>query len=297
MGVSENILKTVAKLPPFPIVLQRAIQLLSDPNSSVQAIVDAIELDQSITANVLRLCNSAYFGRRRRVPSLKEALVLIGFNRLIEIIFDHESIGLFFAHDAQYTELWRHSVGCALLSGIVSKRLNRRTTPAYFTAALLHDIGKVALAVSFRDYLGEIKKCIQKEHLSFTEAEKKLIGVDHAMLGGILMETWSCPKPIVEAIRYHHTPSLASTNQEIVQRVYLCDLISAMMGIGDVVDEMSYQAYEEIWKQYNLKEEDKDWFIVQLKDRFHFVKEVLNLTVQQQEDSNLSDFIDTQILP
>jgi HD-like signal output (HDOD) protein len=172
MHLAQDILLSMASLPPFPIVLQRAIDLLNNPDSSIQDVVDSIQFDQSITANVLKICNSAYFGFKRRVYSLKEALVLMGFRQLIEIILSQEALNLFSNSNSQYKELWLHSVGCAFLSGLTARRLRERTTPIFFTVALLHDIGKLALAKFVKNYLWDTNKCIQEEEISFTEAEK-----------------------------------------------------------------------------------------------------------------------------
>ena len=112
MNLTEDILKSMAKLPPFPIVVQRAIHLINDPNSSTQEVVDAIQFDQSITANVLKVCNSAYFGLRRTIHSLREAWVMIGFDQLLEIILSGESVQ-FFAAPARDTISTTESSGAS----------------------------------------------------------------------------------------------------------------------------------------------------------------------------------------
>jgi len=281
MNLTDTILESMVNLPPFPVVVQRAIQLINDPKSSTQDVVEAIQFDQSITANVLKICNSAYFGLRRTVHSLKEALILIGFNQLLEIILSQESLNIFSTpcqgYDLEYGELWRHSVACALLTRIVSKRLGREASPTYFTAGLLHDIGKVALSKFVGNYFGDIKKCIHEEHLSFVEAEHKVLGIDHAELGGKITNQWNFPENIVAAVRYHHTPSLTSGEHEIVHLTYLCDLVAMITGIGGGADGLSYHAYQDVIKQYNLNENDIERFIVDLDDRIQLVNEMLNV--------------------
>lgn len=287
MNLDETILLSIAKLPPFPVVIQRAIQLIHDPNSSAQQVVDAIQFDQSITANVLKVCNSAYFGLRRNIHSLREALVMIGFNQLLEIIVSQGSVHLYSApcegYDLDHGGLWHHSVACALLSRIISKRLHREATPTHFTAALLHDVGKVALSKFVKDYFPEITKHVREDHISFTEAEKRVLGIDHAELGGKITKLWNFPRNIEFAVRYHHTPFLAPEDHEMVQLTYLCDLVAVITGIGGGADGLSYQGYEEIMSLYGLEEEDIDRFIVQLDDRFQLVKEILNLNVDAKK--------------
>jgi putative nucleotidyltransferase with HDIG domain len=280
MNLIDNILQSISELPPFPMVIQRALQLIDDPKSSAQDIVDVIQYDQSITVNVLKLCNSAYFGLRRNVNSLREALVMIGFNQLLEIIMSRESANLFRGSCKGYGlengGLWQHSVACSLLTRIISKRLNREVTPAYFTAALLHDVGKMILSKFVKDYFEEIKKTVQEKQISFVDAEREILGMDHAELGGKITEQWEFPKAIVSAVRYHHTPFLAKEDHDIVQMIYLCDVVALITGIGVGVDGLSYQSYGEVMKQYNLNEKDIEKFIVQLDDRFQLVNEVLS---------------------
>ena len=281
MNLIETILQSVTQLPPFPVVIQKALQLIDDPRVSAQDVVDVIQYDPSITANVLKVCNSAYYGLRRTVHSLKDAVVLIGFHQLVEIILGQASAQFISAackgYDLEGGELWRHSVACALLPRIISKRLNRVATATHFTAALLHDIGKILLSQYVKDYFEDIKKAVQGDHLSFIEAEKQILGIDHAELGSWIIEQWTFPKVIVSAVRYHHTPFLALEDHEFIQLVYLCDLVTMITGIGGGADGLSYHAYGEVMRQYDLKEKDIERFIVQLEDQFHRVEEVLNV--------------------
>ncbi len=282
MNLVQSILRKVAQLPPFPVVVQRALQLVADPNSSAQDVVDVIQFDQSITVDVLRLCNSAYFGLQRKVHSLREALVLIGFNQLFEIVLGRQSSHLFsrpFAgYDLQQGELWRHSVASALLSGIICKRLNRQASPVLFTAALLHDIGKVILSEFVKDYFDDIAKLVEERSISFSDAEKEILGIDHAELGGKITTEWKFPKVIVSSVRYHHTPFATSDQDEMVRLTHLCDVVAMLTGIGGGSDGLFYHSSEEIMNHYHLKEEDIERFIVQLDDLFGQVKELLNVT-------------------
>ena len=279
MNLVDKILQSVTGLSPFPVVMDRVIQIINDPKSSAQDVVDVIQYDQSITASVLKVCNSSYFGLRRTVHSLREALVIIGFNQLLEIILGQGSSNLLArpckGYNLQAGALWQHSVGCALLSRIIKKRLRKEASFAHFTAALVHDIGKVTLGQFVQDYLEDIKKLVRHEHLTFTEAEKKVLGIDHAELGEKIAEQWNFPENIVYAVRYHHTPSLTTDHHDIVQTVYISDLITMVAGIGGGADDLSYQQCKEVLNQYNLKEKDIDEILVHLKDRFELVQEVV----------------------
>jgi len=282
MNLTQTILRKVSQLPPFPVVVQRALQLVADPNSSAQDVVDVIQFDQSITADVLRLCNSAYFSLQRKVHSLREALVLIGFNQLFEIVLSRQSSHLFSkssaGYDLQRGELWRHSVAAALLSGIISRRLGKQPSPILFTAALLHDIGKVILSEFVKDYLDDITRLIEEKSISFSDAEKEILGIDHAELGGKITAEWKFPKVIISSVRYHHAPFTKSDHDETVPLTHLCDVVAMLTGIGGGSDGLYYQSYGEVMSHYHLTEEDIERFMMQLADQFGQVKELLKVT-------------------
>ncbi len=281
MNLEESILQSVQKLPPFPAVIQRVLQLIHDPRSTTQEVVEVIQYDQSITVEVLKLCNSAYFGLRRNVHSLREALVMIGFDQLLEMILCRESSRFFYhpckGYDLEYGALWRHSIVSALLSGIISKRLGQEMSPTHFTAALIHDIGKVVLSEFVEDYFGEIKQVMEKKGLAFIEAEKEVLGIDHAELGGRIVEKWNFPKVIASCVRFHHYPCSTREDQEMVRLTYLCDMVAMTTGIGGGADGLSYHAYEEVMRQYQLREKDIEYFIVQMEDQFQTVEKMLRI--------------------
>lgn len=292
MNLIDQILQSIERLPPFPMVVQRAIQLIEDPKTSAQHLVNVLQFDPSITANVLKLCNSAYFGLRKKVFSLREAIVMVGFDPLMEIILSQESIQILKdpckGYDLEQADLWKHSVACALLSRIISKRLNQKATLVHFTAALLHDIGKIILGQFFKDYFGQIKEIVRDRRLPFTEAEREVLGIDHAELGGKVAEHWKFPKPIVLAIQYHHTPAQAAEDCETVELVSLCDVVAMITGIGGGADGLAYHGDGGVMKRNRLKEKDVESFIVQLGDRFQRVDEALQLKGGEEEGSWLT---------
>ncbi|MEW6184197.1 MAG: HDOD domain-containing protein [Thermodesulfobacteriota bacterium] len=276
MNSIEAIINSCDQLPPFPAVINRALDLMNNPRSSVQDIVEAIQYDQAITANVLKVCNSAYYGLRQPVGSLKEAVMFLGFSQLLEILLSGVSGSLMTkaisGYDLEEGELWKHSVSSALLSQIITRRMNREPSPLLFTAALIHDIGKVIL----NSYVGEqsqiIKELVQNQGITFLEAEKEVLGIDHAELSALITEKWNFPQEIVQAIRYHHTPLEATTEVEAVYLIYLSDLIAIMTGIGGGVDGLSYAGFKQIMVYFHLDEKDVERFMAQLGDEIKRVE-------------------------
>ncbi|MCI0469809.1 MAG: HDOD domain-containing protein, partial [Nitrospirae bacterium] len=162
----RTITKDIKELPPLPEVAQKVFSLLNDPKSNVQDMVKVIQLDQAMTANILKLCNSAYFGLKRKISSLQEALVLLGQKNLHEIIMTDNSGKYYQRAGAGYSlgkgELWRHSVACALLSQILVRKTGLPEDPFLFTAALLHDIGKVILSTYVKTEYDQIIRLVKE---------------------------------------------------------------------------------------------------------------------------------------
>jgi putative nucleotidyltransferase with HDIG domain len=281
MKIVETIIESCGQLPPFPAVLNRALNLMNNPNTSLQEIVETIQYDQSITANVLRICNSAYLGLRQPVGSLQEAVMLLGFSQLLEILLSGVAGSMMgkavSGYDLEVGELWKYSVSSALLSQIIARRIKREPSPLLFTAALIHDIGKVMLNSYVADQSQHIKELVQTKKVSFLEAEKEVLGIDHAELSALIIEKWNFPKEIFQAIRFHHTPLLATSDQEYVYQIYLSDLVTILTGIGGGVDGLSYTGFKQIMVHYNLNEKDIERFMAQLGDQINKVEAMIQV--------------------
>jgi putative nucleotidyltransferase with HDIG domain len=168
-------------------------------------------------------------------------------------------------------------VACALLSQDLAARLNIEENPLQFTTALLHDIGKVILSEFVKDHFQEIKRLVRDGNLSFNEAEKEVLGIDHAELGAKISEQWKFPPALSAGIQYHHTPLSAPADSDLPSLVYLCDMIALMTGIGGGADGLSYHAHKEVIKQYGLRGKSLEQIINYLQDRMNEVERILNM--------------------
>jgi putative nucleotidyltransferase with HDIG domain len=281
MSTVEMIIQASGELPPFPAVVNKALDLINNPQTSIQEVVETIQYDQVITANILRICNSAQYGLRQPVSSLEEALLFLGFNQLFTVIMSGALGGTMnrsvSGYDLEAGELWKHSVCAALLSQMLAKRLNKDPSPMLFTAALIHDIGKVTLHSYVQQEFQTIKQAVREQHKSFLAAEREILGIDHAELGARIVEKWLFPKEIITAIRYHHTPLAAETDRETVFAIYLCDLITMLTGIGGGVDGLSYSGYDEVMNYFKLDGRDIEKFIAQLGDELQRVEALIQV--------------------
>ncbi|MCK4389083.1 MAG: HDOD domain-containing protein [Desulfobacterales bacterium] len=277
----DAIVKSIKKLPPFPTVAKKALKILDDPDASVDKLISIIEYDQAITANVLKLCNSAFYGLMRRVGSLRGGLVVLGNAELKNIIlasttvkfFQQENIG----YDVTRGGLWEHAVASAIIARLISERVGESEDPSLFTAALLHDIGKVVLDTFVDRYFEQIIALVNEGDHSFLEAESEMLGIDHAEVGARITESWNFPKDIVRTIRLHHRLEKVSDDDRITPIVYLANIITLSMGIGVGRDGLSYRGEEEVMKRYGLKARDLQEIVVDFYDEYNKVQDVLGL--------------------
>jgi putative nucleotidyltransferase with HDIG domain len=281
MKDTEAIIKSMKKLPPFPDVATKALKILDDPDASVDQLISIIQYDQAITANVLKLCNSAYYGLSRKVRSLREGLVLLGNVELKSIILTSTAVKFFHRENKGYDlakgELWRHAVATGIISKIICDRVTGSESASLFTAALLHDIGKVVLGRFVDTYFEQILALVKGGDHSFLEAEREMLGIDHAEVGARVAESWNFPKDIVQAIRLHHRPDGASGDDPLTPVIYLSNIVTLSMGIGVGRDGLSYRGKEEVMKRHGLKAKDLQEIVVDFYDQYNTVQDILGL--------------------
>lgn len=239
----EEILSLVKNVPPFPKVAKRVFEMLQDPEVSAGALAEVIRYDQVITANVLKICNSSYFGLSRKVSSLDESLVILGNETLKNIIITSSSAQFYKGavgggYKLDQGEMWRHSVA----TGIMAKELVRQVRDvdgsSAFTAGLLHDIGKRFLSSFVEDDFKAIMMKVVQEGCSFVEAEKERLGLSHAELGGMILNHWEFPGEIERAVLCHHEAD-ALDGEPLIAVVALANALVISMGVGVGADGLS----------------------------------------------------------
>ncbi len=280
MSQLKQILERVKHLPPMPAVVQQVLQMVRDPEFSMTELMDTVRLDPGITASVLRLCNSPFYGLRQPVSSLQQALMLMGSQRLMEVLLSGEVVGHYKNSQDGYRlsrgELWGHSMATALLAQRLGEQLKFPDPPTLFTAALLHDVGKLVLSEFVDKHFQIIEERVAAGQ-SFVAAERDVLGVDHALLGGALTKQWNFPDPIVTAIAFHHNPEQASRDKALTNLVALANLLCMSMGLGSGAVGLAAPAHSGLLQEVGLKSRDLDRLLLELKDILEQAQEMLNL--------------------
>ena len=240
----DKLVEMAPEAIPLPATTLRIIKLINDPTSTAAEVAGVMEKDQALTARVLRVANSAYYGLPRQVSSARDAVVLLGHNTLRSLIFTASVAGVLGRKATGYSlgegDLWKHSVNVANGSRLLSRFKHRTKAEEAYVAGLLHDIGKIVLDQYMQTEFEKTMKVAQDEGLAFSQAERKVLGVDHAQIGGLLAERWELPPQYVTAIRHHHTPLEADDDKILTSLVHVADVIAFELGLGLGADGLHY---------------------------------------------------------
>jgi len=278
----NDIVEQIDLLAPIPAIASQIMTKSEDPDSSLAEIADLIVNDPVLTANLLKICNSAYFGLPRKVESVKDAVSWVGLDQIVELVLSNSLLNNFNKGLEGYGlgegELWRHAV----TSAHVAKNLARRygvsqNKHLIYTAALLKDIGKLILGRFVAFSFEKINILVHSQGYSFNDAEKNVIGMNHEELGAMVGEKWSFSEKLIYIIRHHHLTDESARQDLETSLVYLADIICMMMGICTGTDGLSYRFYSDVLKRINVFEKDFQGIIAEVSENQQKIEHLLKL--------------------
>jgi len=258
MGLRDEIVAKVSAVPALPVAATKIINMLHDPQVGIAEAMRVIEYDPGLTSNVLRLANSAYFGRNKEIVSLREAGVRLGLNRVFQLVITSSISAMASQPVRGYGlspgELLEHAIGVAIAAEQLAEALGKKVPPHAFTTGLLHDLGKMVLGTFVEVDVKPILDVAFQETVSFEVAEQRVLGIDHAEVGGILLETWNLPASIVEGVRMHHNPlEVKGDNTFVTSLVHVADNLCLESGIGMGIDGLHYAPSPGVVEYLRLK--------------------------------------------
>ena len=237
----KRIMAQVKAFPGMPATAARLLKLLEDPESSAAQIEEVLRYDAGLTANILKLTNSAYFGIPSRVSSVRQAVMMLGWKRLLQLVMTicmstvmKKPVD---GYDLPQGELWRHSIAVSVAAESVIKALKIPESEEVFTAALLHDIGKLVLGGFVKDDLAQIKAMVSKG-IPFEVAEYMVIGTDHAEIGARILKKWDFPQDLVNAVNWHHDPETCENHCTLSDIVHVANAVGLRIGFGSDDDRL-----------------------------------------------------------
>lgn len=204
----DRIISSIGELPATPIIVSALMGLTSDVNTDIEKICQTIMTDQSLTARVLRLSNSSFYGRSKEVSTLREAIVLLGFKTLRSLIVATSTHSIYQGiSDSQFREkLWEHTLATALAARLIARAIRHPHAEEAFIAGLMHDIGKLVLMQKAPVEYRKIVKAVEETSGRFLEIEDEIFGFNHTDVGLLLLHKWAFPPALGNAVFEHHYP-------------------------------------------------------------------------------------------
>jgi putative nucleotidyltransferase with HDIG domain len=263
-GKIRAIINGIQDLPTLPLVAQRLQTVMDDPLSGAEDAARVIEGDQSLAAKVLSLVNSAYYGLPREITKISQAVPLLGFRAISQLALSISVINLFNEEGEERFDregLWLHSIGSAVCAQKIATKADYPRPEDCFSGGLLHDIGKLVLDQFLHEELITILDQTESQGISFLEAERNLLGLDHAIIGEWLARKWKLPLPVVVSIRHHHQSvkerrGFSMSQDCVVDIVRLADTICRNLGIGRNGDRLIPEVLPALWSRLDLRPND-----------------------------------------
>jgi len=280
----KELLKNTSKLPTLPAVALEIVRVSNDPKTAAGDLSRLLSTDQSLAAKVLRMVNSSYYGARNEVSSVKQAVVILGFETVRTLALSTAIMDKFDSSDstseASRNEFWKHCLGVAMTNRVIARHLKKSKDEQelFYMAGLLHDIGKVVLDQYFHDNFTEILRRVGENQCSFYAAEKEINSITHDEVGAFLAQQWGLPKPIINAVRYHHEPMSAEEDYTIIDATHFADVLTKTKSMGSGGDDDISGLSEDAVARLALPDESVGIIVeVEMQQEFEGAKELLAL--------------------
>ncbi len=249
----RDLVQGVVRLVSLPEVCVRISEMLDDPLVSAADLGQIISQDVSLTARLLKIVNSAFYGFPSRIETVTRAITIIGMRELRGLVLAASVIEAFGRIPNRLIDMsafWRHSVYCGVVAQLLACRCHVLHSERLFVAGLLHDIGKLILANRLPTRMEEVVHVMETEVMPAVLAERVVLGFDHATVGGALLEAWKMPSSLRECVAYHHSPEEALVDALDVSLVHIANIMTGLAegGAEDSDAEELAAVYPYAWR-------------------------------------------------
>jgi len=274
-----EIIRKIKAVKSIPTAAVRAIKLLQDPEANMGEVVQVISFDPGLTANILKLANSSYFGCAYKISTLREAVVRLGSANIFKLVTASvANIALskpMRGYRLEAGQLWDHSVSVAVAAEYMAGILRTQNAPLAFTAGLLHDLGKIILDEFFTPDVVMVNKKLQAAGMTPPEIEKEVFGITHAEAGARLLSSWNIPSVLVDAVWWHHAPEKFQSTPD-PSLIAMCDYLALTNNICDINAPANLKEPTKAAELLKLNETIVKEVVMRTKDSFKNIKDIFS---------------------
>jgi len=268
---ANRIVSNVLKVAALPAVVMKFSEAIKNPLTSNQQLEKIISEDSALASKILMIANSALFNFPSKIDTIASAISIIGHKQLNEVILSCSIVSIFKDLPQDVIDMdmfWRHSIAVATASRILAAQRREQNIEKFFTAGLLHDIGKLIMFAEIPKNMKEVmERCANSKELMH-KVETELLGFDHAKLGAMLLKKWKLPEEIVAAIYYHHIPSISKGDVVYSSVVHIADIISHSLQLGSSGELFIPTLNEKAWDALGLDVDILDSVMEQLNIQY-----------------------------
>ncbi len=255
--IPQDLVTGVIRLVSLPEVCLRVNEMMEDPSTSARTLGEVISRDTGLTARLLKIVNSSFYGFPSKIETVSRAVTVIGLRELRGLVLAASAVETFSKIPTEVlnrVHFWRHSVYCGVVAQLIAEECKVLHSERLFVAGLLHDIGKLIIAHRLPEQMKTIRERVAAEQRFDYEIEREELGFDHADVGGALLREWKMPPTLCDAVHYHHRPGDAEESLMDAAMVHLANSVTGMAEDGLDVDleTMIQPVDEQVWDILNV---------------------------------------------
>ena len=269
------VVSNIRNLPTPPIVFHQIQKVMADPNSSAGQVAAVLAEDPAMSAKVLKLTNSAFYGLNREIESVKHAVLVVGMEAIKNLVLSASVLGMFKGNDIdqEFQEsFWRHSLATAFCSRLLARRVKSRgmiDPDTAFSSGLLHDVGKMIISCFLPNENAMLKAARESNNeIEDYILEDSVLGFNHAQIGGFLATQWKLPKRLADSISFHHQPMLSEDELPIAYLIHLGDFVAKRTFYDPQDTHMIGSLQDGVADYLNVAESDLDEFGSMLREEY-----------------------------
>jgi len=260
---AKELVEGSVRLVSLPEVCIRVNEMLDEPNVTVAGLGNVIIQDTSLTARLLKIVNSSYYGFEAKIETVSRAVTVVGLRELRGLVIAASAVEMFSNIPEEVfnkVRFWRHSLYCGVIARLLAEQCHVLHSERLFVAGLLHDIGKLIVAQRFQEETKLIALETRLGERAELEIEKDILGFTHAEVGGELMKLWNMPETLIEAVSFHHSPFEADKGVMETSLIHIANILTVEAELGldminhDAVEKIAPSAWEVTGLDENVKE-------------------------------------------
>ena len=253
----KKIIARIDDLPTLPRTVLKITELINNPNSSAKDLARIITDDQVLTARLLKLVNSSFYGFPQRISTVTNAIVLLGFDAIRSLLLTTSVFDLFAGRNKKLKQdqekFWDHSLGCAVGAKVIGNYLRHDKIEELFVSGLLHDIGKIVEMQYLPEEYAKVAATIKKDNILMITAEEEVLGYSHAEIGKLLADKWNLPVKLEQVIAHHHEPAAAGSFVLEASIIHLADILCRALDMGHGGDNKIPPLDKSAWEFLKIK--------------------------------------------